>query len=267
MRATPSTSRGTVFRIVNIGNCDLPGGWISLRRGSDSSETLLPEWGLKFDRRLLQTAKFNLLTGVVPTTAGTSAYRRDPDVQLMLRVREGDESAFAQLVKKYQDRLIGVFTNMFTDPALAEDLAQEVFLRIYRARQGYEPTAKFSTWVFQIASNLASNSRRSKSRKKEVQFHMSASGSQPLRSADQLVPEKSALMPTRQLDSEELRERVQAAMDTLNERQRLALLLHKFEGMNYTDIGETLEMSPQAVKSLLSRARENLRIALENYIG
>jgi RNA polymerase sigma-70 factor (ECF subfamily) len=203
---------------------------------------------------------------VVATPVGSTAYQRDPDVQLMLRVRDGDQPAFTQLVGKYQDRLIGIFTNMFGDSALAEDLAQEVFLRIYRARQGYEPTAKFSTWLFQIASNLASNSRRTKGRKKEVQFAASTSGSQPVRAGEQLVPEKSALMPVRRIDADEMRERVQAALETLNERQRMAMLLHRFEEMSYAEIGSVMEMSPQAVKSLLSRARENLRIALEGYI-
>ncbi|MCA9029126.1 MAG: sigma-70 family RNA polymerase sigma factor, partial [Planctomycetaceae bacterium] len=105
----------------------------------------------------------------------------------MLRVKEGDEVAFSQLVKKYQDRLVGIFSNMFSDSALAEDMAQEVFLRIFRARLGYEPTAKFSTWLFQIASNLASNSRRSKGRRKEVQFR-SESESQPVDGSEQQVP-------------------------------------------------------------------------------
>jgi len=187
-------------------------------------------------------------------------------VQLMLRVRDGDEGAFAQLVKKYQGRLIGIFTNMFGDVDLAEDLAQEVFLRIYRARQGYEATAKFSTWVFQIASNLASNSRRTKGRKKEVQFNPSTSGSQPVHLGEALVADKSALMPTRQLDAEELRQHVLIAMETLNERQRLAILLHKFEGMSYAEIGNIMELSPLAIKSILSRARENLRVALEKYV-
>ena len=204
---------------------------------------------------------------MVSGAVATNAYLRDPDVQLMLRVRNDDQVAFTQLVAKYQDRLVGVFTNMFRDGALAEDLAQEVFLRIYRVRNGYEPTAKFSTWLFQIASNLASNSRRTKGRKREVQFHASASGSQPVHAGEQLVADKSALMPTRQLDSEELRERVLEAMETLNERQRMAILLHKFEGMSYADIAVSMEMSPQAVKSLLSRARDQLRISLEGYVS
>ncbi|MCA8995900.1 MAG: sigma-70 family RNA polymerase sigma factor [Planctomycetaceae bacterium] len=185
----------------------------------------------------------------------------------MLRVKEGDDGAFAQLVSKYQDRLIGVFTNMFGDTALAEDLAQELFLRVYRARQGYEPNAKFSTWVYQIASNLASNSRRTKGRKKEIQFQPSLSGSQPLAAGEDAVAEKSALMPARQLDTDELRERVQLAMQTLNERQRMAIILHKFEGMSYADISAAMEMTPTAVKSLLARARETLREALEKYVN
>lgn len=220
-----------------------------------------------FDSRRALEVRLQIVEGTVSSnTVGSSAYLRDPDVQLMLRVREGDENAFGQLVTKYQNRLIGIFTNMFGDSALAEDLAQEVFLRIYRARQGYEPTAKFSTWVFQIASNLASNSRRTKGRKKEVQFNPGTSGSQPVHMGEALVADKSALMPTRQLDAEELREHILSAMETLNERQRMAVLLHKFEGMSYIEIGNIMDMTPQAIKSMLSRARENLRIALEKYI-
>ncbi|MEW4488298.1 sigma-70 family RNA polymerase sigma factor [Thalassoglobus sp. JC818] len=194
------------------------------------------------------------------------SYLHDPDVQLMLRVKDGDDGAFAQIVQRFQNRLVGVFTNMFADSSLAEDLAQEVFLRVYRAKQGYQPTAKLSTWIFQIAHNLASNSRRSKGRKKEVQFQQSLSGSQPVAFGEERLPENSSLMPTRQFEKSELQDRVQAAMSLLNERQRMAVLLHRFEGMSYADIGEAMELSPQAVKSLLSRARENLREALESFV-
>jgi len=202
---------------------------------------------------------------MVITPVSASSYLRDPDVQLMLRVKEGDEAAFGQLVRKYQDRLVGIFTNMFTDTASAEDLAQEVFMRIYRARQGYEPMAKFSTWVFQIAHNLASNQRRSKGRKKEVQFARNNTDSQPMDQGD-LVAEKSALMPARQFAQSETQDFVRAAMEELSDRQRMAVLLHKFEGMSYADIGAAMELTPQAVKSLLSRARENLRNLLEQYV-
>jgi RNA polymerase sigma-70 factor (ECF subfamily) len=204
---------------------------------------------------------------LVPTTAeAQTQYLRDPDVQLMLRVKEGDEAAFAKLVAGYQDRLISIFSNLVGNQEAAEDLTQELFLRIYRARHGYEPNAKFSTWVFRIANNLASNSRRSKGRRKEVQLKANESGPLGTRPAEKLLAEKSALMPTRQLDKRELQEHVREALETLNDRQQMALLLHKFEDMSYADIGDAMEMSPQAVKSLLSRAREALRTKLESYI-
>lgn len=196
-----------------------------------------------------------------------SSYLHDPEVQLMLRVKEGDDAAFAQIVERYQNRLIGVFVNMFADLTLAEDLAQEVFLRMYRARQGYEPTAKLSTWIYQIANNLASNSRRMKGRRKEVQFQLGTSGSQAIQLGEATLPEKSGMMPTRQLDKLELQERVQLALSELNERQRMVLLLHRFEGMSYADIADAMQLSKQAVKSLLSRAREKLRETLEGYVN
>lgn len=200
------------------------------------------------------------------TSKSGSAYLCDPDVQLMLRVRSGDEQAFARLVSNYQDRLISVFANLVGNRETAEDLTQEVFLRIYRARHGYQPQAKFSTWLFRIANNLASNSRRSRGRRKEVQLKTQESGPLGARPAEQLLADKSGLMPTRLLDRHELQEHVREALEALGERQQMALLLHRFEGMSYNDIAETMEMTPQAIKSLLSRARESLRMRLESYV-
>jgi RNA polymerase sigma-70 factor (ECF subfamily) len=202
---------------------------------------------------------------VTTTTSSANPYLKDPEVQLMLRVRDGDEAAFAQIVATYQDRLIGLLTNLIGDRATAEDTAQETFLRIYRARAGYEANAKFSTWLFSIAHNLASNARRTLGRRKETQLAPAPDASGPV-PQDQLAAEKSALQPSRVMAKTELLEKVQAAMETLNDRQRMALLLHRFEGMSYVDIGAAMEMSPQAVKSLLSRARDQLRIALEEYV-
>ncbi len=201
------------------------------------------------------------------TTAGdaSAAFARDPDVQLMLRVREGDEAAFARLVETYQDRLVGLLTHLNSDRDAAEDLAQEVFLRVYRARRGYVPTAKFSTWLFRIAQNLASNSRRGRGRRKEVAFAGSSDVTDS-RPQEALVAEKSAFMPSRQVAKVELQMVVREALEELGERQKLAVLLHRFEGMSYADIAETMEMTPQAVKSLLSRARESLRAKLEGYV-
>jgi RNA polymerase sigma-70 factor (ECF subfamily) len=191
---------------------------------------------------------------------------RDPDVRLMLRAKAGDQTAFTQLVTNYQDRLVGVLAHMLQNKEAAEDLAQEVFLRIYRARHGYEPTAKFSTWLFRIANNLANNLRRDSGRRKEIVLNVNDSGPLGPRPGERMMADKSGLMPTRQFDKSEMCSMVQAALATLNENQRMAVLLHKFEEMSYSDIAAALDMTPAAVKSLLSRARDNLREKLEPYV-
>lgn len=194
----------------------------------------------------------------------TTSWSHDPDVQLMLRAQSGDEDAFGRLVVRYQDRLIGIFSHLLHSQDAAEDLAQDVFLRVYRARERYRPTAKFSTWLFRIANNLASNKRRSLGRRKEVQMAASESGSYASMGENQL-PEKSGMMPTRQLARQEVQDVVQEALNSLSDRQRMAVLLHRFEGMSYADIGTAMDLTPSAVKSLLSRARENLRARLEQH--
>lgn len=190
----------------------------------------------------------------------------DPDVRLMLRAKAGDQTAFNQLVTTYQDRLVGVLTHLLQNQDAAEDLAQEVFFRIYRARHGYEPTAKFSTWMFRIANNLASNLRRDMGRRRETLMNVSDSGPLGPRPGERLLADKSGMMPTRQVDKSEMCAVVQAALASLSEEQRLAVLLHKFEEMSYADIAVTLDKTPAAIKSLLSRARDNLREKLEPYV-
>lgn len=192
-------------------------------------------------------------------------YLADPDVQLMLRVADGDHDAFEQLVTLYQDRMVGFFFHLLHDRTLAEDLAQEVFLRIYRSRERYEAKARFSTWLFRIAHNLASNQKRGAVRRREIPL-ASGSGTHEFAPQSQNLAEKSALMPTRQLDSNEIRDVVRNALDELGERQKTAVLLHKFEGMSYEDIGEIMGLGTVAVKSLLSRARTKLRDSLERYL-
>lgn len=196
-----------------------------------------------------------------------NAFLRDPDVQLMMRTKAGDDAAFSQLVAGYQDRLLSIFYHMLRDQGAAEDLVQEVFLRIYRARLGYQPTAKFSTWVFRIANNVASNARRTIGRRREVSLNtQQGSGSVPVGVRKAVMSDRSSLLPTRQVVKRETCEIVQSAVDTLNERQRMAVLLHKFEGMSYEDIAASMELSTEAVKSLLARARENLRGQLEQHL-
>jgi RNA polymerase sigma-70 factor (ECF subfamily) len=189
----------------------------------------------------------------------------DPDVRLMLLVRDNDAQAFEELMLRYQNRVLSLLAHLVHNRDLAEDLTQEVFLRVYRARKRYVPGAKFSTWLFTIAGNVASNALRTKSRRKEVLLTPRPNDSAP-QSLDAVALAASGLMPTRQLDKAELCSAVQRAVGSLSDRQRMAVLLAKFEHMNYVDIGAVMDMTPQAVKSLLSRARTNLREALQPYL-
>ncbi len=189
----------------------------------------------------------------------------DPDVRLMLQVRENDAQAFEELMLRYQNRVLSLLAHLVGSRDLAEDLTQEVFLRVYRARNRYTPGAKFSTWLFTIAGNVASNALRSKSRRKEVNLAPRPNDSAP-QSLEAVALAASGMMPTRQLDKAELCNAVQQAVGSLSDRQRMAVLLAKFEHMSYVDIGSVMDMSPQAVKSLLSRARTNLRESLQPYL-
>jgi RNA polymerase sigma-70 factor, ECF subfamily len=190
----------------------------------------------------------------------------DPDVRLMLQVRDDNAAAFEQLVLRYQDRLINVLLHVVGSREWAEDLAQEAFLRVFRARKKYEPGAKFSTWLYTIANNLASNAIRNKSRRKEVTVGATGTSDSTALSLSELAVAKSSFMPARRLDKLEMSEVLQLAMESLGERQRMALLLCKFENMSYQDIAETMGLSAKAVKSLLSRARVNLKTILEPYM-
>ncbi len=190
---------------------------------------------------------------------------RDPDIRLMLQVRDDVPGAFEVLVERYQHRLVGVLTHLVGRPDEAEDLTQEVFLRIYRARKGYKPKAKFSTWLFHIANNLALNHLRSKGRNPTIP----PGGGSPSTSngfgslASQAVAREATA--SAQLRQVELADVVRDALAILGEDQKLAVLLNKFEDMSYADIAEVMHRSEPAVKSLLARARTQLREQLEPY--
>jgi len=190
----------------------------------------------------------------------------DPDVRLMLEVRDDSAAAFDELMMRYQSRLVTVLEHLVGRRDQAEDLAQEVFLRVYRARKRYVVGAKFSTWLFTIANHVAANALRSRSRRPEVNLTNKPDESSSVGALDKLAVAASGAMPTRQLDKAELRDVVRTALAGLSERQRMAVLLNKFEGMSYADIAAAMEMSPQAIKSLLSRARVNLKEILEPYL-
>jgi RNA polymerase sigma-70 factor (ECF subfamily) len=190
---------------------------------------------------------------------------RDPDIRLMLRVRDDDGKAFSELVAAFQHRLVGVMHHLVGSLDEAEDLAQEVFLRVYRTRKNYTPKAKFSTWLFTIANNLALNALRNRQRKPAIPLNVNESGPLGPRPAEQLVQNRDDA-PSTSLQHAELTARIRLAMDKLNERQKMAVILNKFEDMGYAEIAEVMELSPKAVKSLLSRARARLRDELHDYV-
>jgi RNA polymerase sigma-70 factor, ECF subfamily len=203
---------------------------------------------------------------VVVSQSTIRRYSVDPDVRLMLEVRDDDAAAFEELVARYQGRLVTVLRHHVGNRQQAEDLAQDVFLRVYRARKSYVPKSKFSTWLFTIANHAAANALRDRSRRPEVTLHSRESGPMGARPLDRVLQASSGQMPARQLDKSEMRLIVHMALDALQPRQRLAVLLCKFEGMSYSEIAEVMEISPKAIKSLLSRARENLRQVLQPYV-
>jgi RNA polymerase sigma-70 factor (ECF subfamily) len=202
----------------------------------------------------------------MPSTTSTQLALRDPDVRSMLRVRDADDStAFAELVERYQHRLIGIMHHLVGNADEAEDLAQEVFLRVYRTRKRYHPQAKFSTWLFTIANNLALNTLRSRQRKPVVPLPAQESGPLGARPAEQMVADRGQ-PPGSRLQQQELAAVIRRALNGLNERQRMAVVLNKFEDMNYAEIAEIMGLTTKAVKSLLSRARAALRESLASYI-
>ncbi len=176
----------------------------------------------------------------------------------MLDVKAGDELSFELLLKKYRSPLINFLYRMVKDQAAAEDLAQEVFLRIYRARKAYSPTAKFTTWLFRIATNLALNAiRDGRYRQMQVSIDTARDEDEPV--IEIAAPESRA---DDRLIERERNEMIRNAILALPEKQRVAVILHKYQEMDYAQIGKILGCSESALKSLLFRAYETLRVQL-----
>jgi RNA polymerase sigma-70 factor (ECF subfamily) len=190
---------------------------------------------------------------------------RDPDARLMLQVRDDVPAAFEVLVERYQHRLLCILLHVVGDAEAAEDLTQDVFLRVYRSRKSYTPRAKFSTWLFTIAHNLAMNHLRGRGRNRAVPLQLpqstESSSTRPAHNPASAEPTASA-----QMRSVELAEVVRAALDELGEDQKMAVLLNKFEDLGYAEIAEVMGRSEAAIKSLLARARYNLKERLEPYL-
>ncbi len=189
-------------------------------------------------------------------------YLDDPDVVLMLRVQEGDDAAFADLVARYHARIFGSFVRQLGDRQDAEDLTQEVFLRLYRSRARYQPCAGFGTWVFHIAQNVARNALRSRRRHPALRLGQLTDNADDS-SLDSLLIDRGD-GPTRPIERSELIGVVRAAVSSLADRQRAAVELHQFHDRSYAEVAKQLDMTPKAAKSLLYRARNQLRETLSS---
>ena len=193
----------------------------------------------------------------VKSDVGTVVAALDYDAELMLRVKEGDGASFGVLLEKYRSPVVHFLYRMIQNGPVAEELAQEVFLRVYRSRSTYEPTAKFTTWLFRIATHLALNALRDGKNERGQDRLDDDSSDLPIRQ----VPDSRPSVEQDMVYQARLEE-VRRAVATLPEKQRAAVLMHKYEEMEYSQIAKVLSCSESAVKSLLFRAYETLRARL-----
>ena len=193
----------------------------------------------------------------VKTDMGALAAALDFDAELMLRVKEGDGASFGILLEKHRSPVIHFLYRMVQNQAIAEELAQEVFLRVYRSRESYEPTAKFTTWLFRIATHLALNSLRDgRNQRLEERLDDDSSDTPVRQVSDQRPSVEQTMVQQARLDE------VRRAVAMLPEKQRAAVLMHKYQEMEYSQIAKVLNCSESAIKSLLFRAYETLRARL-----
>jgi RNA polymerase sigma-70 factor (ECF subfamily) len=188
----------------------------------------------------------------------------DLDAALMLRVKRGDRTAFAELVEKYKQPLFNFVSRYLRDEVESEDLAQNVFLQVYKSRQRYEQTAKFSTWLFTIARNLCLNEirRRSRHPAESLEENQADHEDQPQRQYE----DKKTSLPVDNVLHGELSQKIEEALAELPEAQRTAILLCRQDELSYEEIAKILECSLSATKSLIHRGREALKEKLKPYL-
>ncbi len=185
----------------------------------------------------------------------------EEDLALMARVARGDEEAFARLVEKHQHAVLGTVAKMTNQSSESEDIAQQVFIRLWKSAKRYQPTAKFTTYLFTITRNLVFNATRKKSRRKEHSLDEQEDDWHKT-----VEDQNHSARPDQSLVDAELQQVVDQAIASLPEKQRLAVILRRYEGMPYEEISAILDLSVSAVKSQLFRARTTLREALPPYL-
>jgi RNA polymerase sigma-70 factor (ECF subfamily) len=188
----------------------------------------------------------------------------DPDAALMLRVKQGDWPAFEELVEKYKQPVMNLVYRTLPDATEAEDLAQHVFLQVFKSAHRYEVSARFTTWLFTIARNLCLNEirRRSRHPADSLDETFADNEEQPIRQPEEL----KNLSPPDSLLQDELEEKIEAALAELPEKQRTAILMCRGDEFSYEDIAEVLGCSVSATKSLIHRGRETLKQKLKPYL-
>jgi RNA polymerase sigma factor (sigma-70 family) len=180
----------------------------------------------------------------------------------MLRVRDGDLEAFEELVTRHQHRVVGTAARMLGSAAEAEDIGQQVFLRVWKSAGRYQPSAKFTTWLMTITRNLVFNELRRRQRAHLVSIESAQEDTTAHQFADD-----DAVGPSEKLVDAELQEAIDAAIASLPEKQRLAIVLRRYEGMSYEEIANVLATSVAAVTSILFRARSELKEKLQKYLA
>jgi RNA polymerase sigma-70 factor (ECF subfamily) len=214
------------------------------------------------DQSVLMASLGQTPTGTLqPAMASAESYT---DAEVMLRVKAGDQSAFDYLVQKYRRPLVSFMYRLARNTAAAEDLAQEVFLRVYRSRQTYEASAKFTTWLYRIATNLAVNhARDTRKERPEVTVSLDEPNEETgttMDVADAAMTAEEAMVRRERMLA------IRSKVEALPERQRLAVIMHKYQQMDYKQISDVLKLSESATKSLLFRAYETLREQLKEFI-
>jgi RNA polymerase sigma-70 factor (ECF subfamily) len=200
--------------------------------------------------------------GFQATRSMEKAFAEDTGVQWMLAYQRGDEAAFDRLVEAYSAQLYALFTRFLGPVPEREDLVQEAFLRVIRARERYEPTARFSTWLYRIAFNLSVNQTQRTDPEQALDVENPPGGSPAMRESFSARDSD----PARALEQGDVVTAVRAAIAALPEAQRMALILAKYEEMPYSDIAVVLRSSEKAIKSMVHRARENLRARLAPFL-
>lgn len=179
----------------------------------------------------------------------------------MIGIKAGREEFFQVLINRHQTRVIGIVTKMLGDKIEAEDLAQQVFVRVWKSAERYVPSAQFTTWLLTITRNLVFNEIRRRQRCKLI------AGGMEIEEKVQPLQDLAALSPAQKILDWEMQEVIQAAIEQLPDPQRLALILRRYEEMPYEDIAQVLGTSLPAVKSILFRAREELKCHLRRYLN